>query len=68
MTSTKDDAIPAPVLRWHHEVQGDWAYDLDLDTSWLSPAQCANAIKESLGSGARPQAFAQLRGRPQGAR
>lgn len=61
VTSTEEDDIPAPVLRWQREVHGDWAYDLDLDTSQLSPAECANAIKERLRSGARPQAFAQLR-------
>ena len=62
-TSTKDEPIPAPVLRWQHEVHGDWAYDLELDTSRLSPAECAAAIRDRLRSGPSPKAFAELRNR-----
>jgi chloramphenicol 3-O phosphotransferase len=61
VTSTEDDAIPAPVLRWQRGVHGDWAYDIDLDTSQLSPEECASAIKERLRSRASAEAFAQLR-------
>jgi chloramphenicol 3-O phosphotransferase len=56
-------AVPAPVLRWQREVHGGWAYDIEVDTAVLSPAECASAIGESLRGGHPPQAFAQLRSR-----
>jgi chloramphenicol 3-O phosphotransferase len=36
------------VTRWE-AVHGDWSYDLELDTSRLSPAACAAAISRQLG-------------------
>jgi chloramphenicol 3-O phosphotransferase len=38
-----DDAVAA-VERWQSAVHGTLAYDLEVDTSSLSPAQCADAI------------------------
>ena len=61
VTSLADEAVAAPVLRWQREVHGDWTYDLELDTSELSPAECASAIRDRLRSPA--QAFAHLRER-----
>ncbi len=38
---------PEPALRWEREVHGDWAYDLEVDTSQLTPEQCAQAIRRA---------------------
>jgi chloramphenicol 3-O phosphotransferase len=64
VAATASEAIPAPVLRWQREVHGDWAYDLELDTSRLSPAECASAIEDRLRNGPPTRAFAQLRAGP----
>jgi chloramphenicol 3-O phosphotransferase len=60
-TSTEGEPIPAPVLRWQREVHGGWAYDLELDTSRLTPAACAAEIEDRLRKGLSPSAFARLR-------
>lgn len=39
-----DDRAVAAVERWQSAVHDPMAYDLELDTSSLSPAQCADAI------------------------
>jgi chloramphenicol 3-O phosphotransferase len=59
--SAENDPIPEPVLRWQHEVHGGWAYDLELETSQLSPTACASAISERLRGGVPAQAVAELR-------
>lgn len=41
------------------------AYDLELDTSQLSPTECADAIKERLRSGPTLKAFARFQARHQ---
>jgi chloramphenicol 3-O phosphotransferase len=58
----ENEAIPAPVLTWQREVHGGWIYDLELDTSRLSAAECASAIGERLQSEAEGRAFTELRG------
>ena len=50
---------PEPVLRWQHEVHAHWEYDLEVDTSVLSPEQCADAIRRRLDAGP-PGVFARL--------
>ena len=37
-----------PVRRWQEAVHGGWTYDLEVDTSRLTPEQCAAAIAERL--------------------
>ena len=37
-----------PVRRWQEAVHGGWAYDLEVDTSQLTPEECAAAIAERL--------------------
>jgi chloramphenicol 3-O phosphotransferase len=59
-TSGADGAIPAPVLRWQHDVHVPGVYDLEVDTSALSPEQCAEAIRRRLEDGAEPTAFRRL--------
>lgn len=54
------EPIPPPVLRWQREVHGNWAYDLEVDTSRQSPVECAAAIRERLDSGSPTSAFARL--------
>jgi chloramphenicol 3-O phosphotransferase len=51
---------PEPVLRWQRAVHEQWVYDLEVDTSQLSPQQCADAIRRRLGSAAAGTAFARL--------
>ena len=37
-----------PVRLWQEAVHGDWTYDLELDTSQLTPEECAAAIAERI--------------------
>jgi chloramphenicol 3-O phosphotransferase len=59
-TAEIDEPVPPPVLRWQSEVHGNWAYDLDVDTSVQTPEQCAAAIELRLASTAAPTAFERL--------
>jgi len=61
LTGTEEEPIPAPVLRWQIEVHRPGLYDLEIDTSVLSPAQCAAAIRDRL-AGPEPTALARLAG------
>ncbi|MDP9245438.1 MAG: chloramphenicol phosphotransferase [Chloroflexota bacterium] len=42
------DPIPAPVLRWEAAVHANGPYDLEVDTSALTPAECAAEIRRRL--------------------
>jgi chloramphenicol 3-O phosphotransferase len=42
------DPIPAPILRWQAAVHAHGAYDMEVDTSVLSPAECAALIRRRL--------------------
>jgi len=42
--------IPAPVQRWQDQVHALGVYDLEVDTSVLTPEECASAIRERLTS------------------
>jgi chloramphenicol 3-O phosphotransferase len=55
--------MPGPVRRWQREVHLPGIYDLELDTSRLSPTECAEAIRRRLDGGPAPTAFARLAGR-----
>ena len=46
-----DGSIPAPVLRWQEQVHVPGVYDLEVDTSALTPEECAQAIVERLDAG-----------------
>jgi chloramphenicol 3-O phosphotransferase len=48
---SKDDPVPLPVLRWQEEAHKPGIYDLEVDTSQLSPAECAKAIRRMIRSG-----------------
>ena len=52
--------VPPPVLRWQREVHTPGIYDLEVDTSVLSPGECAEEIRKRLMGGPAPSAFARL--------
>ena len=52
--------IPAPILRWQRDVHIPGIYDFEVDTSVLSPAGCAAAIRRRLDEGPPPSAFRRL--------
>ena len=53
------DPIPAPVRLWQRRVHDPGIYDLEVDTSVLTPEECAAAIFQRL-QGPSPSAFRQL--------
>ena len=55
-----DGAVPPPVRRWQQAVHTPGIYDLEVDTSVLSPAACAEAIRQHLEDGPPPSAFQRL--------
>jgi chloramphenicol 3-O phosphotransferase len=58
--STADDPVPAPVRLWQEEVHKPGVYDLEVDTSVLSPEDCADAIRTRLAEGPPGTAFPHL--------
>jgi chloramphenicol 3-O phosphotransferase len=54
------DTIPPPVLRWQAEVHRGLTYDLEVDTSLMTPEQCAEAIRQALEHPPSPSAFERL--------
>lgn len=59
-SESPDAPVPEPVLRWQREVHRPGIYDLEVDTSLLSPAECAERIRERVEHGPPPEAFARL--------
>ena len=55
-----EEPVPAPVLLWQEEVHKPGIYDLEVDTSRLSPEDCADQIRKRLAEGPPGSAFAQL--------
>ena len=60
VTGSEAEPIPAPVLRWQQAVHIPGIYDLEVDTSRLSPEECAAAIRRRLEEGPPPSAFRNL--------
>lgn len=60
LAGTSEDPIPKPVRLWQRAVHDPGIYDLEVDTSQLSPMQCAEAIRRHLANGPPPMAFDQL--------
>jgi chloramphenicol 3-O phosphotransferase len=54
---TENSPVPAAVLRWQEEVHRPGIYDLEVDTSAVSPDQCARAIQARLQRGPEPTAL-----------
>ena len=61
-TGSADEPVPEPVLRWQREVHHPGIYDLEVDTSRLSPEECAAAIRRRLDDPTPPSAFRRLAG------
>jgi chloramphenicol 3-O phosphotransferase len=55
-----DGSVPEPVQRWQRSVHKPGIYDLEVDTSALSPEACARLIWERLENGPPPSAFRRL--------
>jgi chloramphenicol 3-O phosphotransferase len=54
-------AVPEPVLRWQEEVHKPGIYDMELDTSVLTPRECVEAIRQRLDLGIpEPSAFERI--------
>lgn len=49
-----------PVSLWHEAVHAHGGYDLEVDTSVLSPRECAELIRRRLDDGPPPSAFRRL--------
>ena len=62
-TSGPGGEIPDPVLRWQHRVHQPGIYDLEIDTSTLTPEAAAASICARL-AGPPPTAFRQLAADP----
>lgn len=55
------DGIPAPVQRWQDAVHDGKVYDLELDTSVLTPEQCAERVEQMLAAPPLLSAFDRMR-------
>lgn len=60
VTGSSAEPVPAPVRAWQREVHLPGIYDLEVDTSQLSPAECAEVIRRRLADGPPPSAFRRL--------
>ncbi len=56
-TGTDAEPVPAAVALWQRAVHIPGIYDLQVDTSLLTPEECADAIERRLRDGAAPSAF-----------
>jgi chloramphenicol 3-O phosphotransferase len=63
LAGTREDPVPEPVSRWQSAVHMPGIYDLEVDTSALSPPECASAIQARLDNGPTPTAFRTLAAR-----
>ncbi|TPM42050.1 chloramphenicol phosphotransferase [Mesorhizobium sp. B2-3-4] len=60
VTAPPGDPVPSPVHLWQEEVHKPGIYDLEVDTSLLSPQDCAGAIQQRLAGAPEPSAFQTL--------
>lgn len=59
-TGPADAPVPHAVRLWQRTVHTPGIYDLEIDTSLLSPEECAEAIRRRLKEGPPPSAFQRL--------
>jgi chloramphenicol 3-O phosphotransferase len=57
---SKSEPIPPPVQRWQDAVHVPGIYDIEVDTSLLTPEQCAAEIHRRLDDGPEPSAVRRL--------
>ena len=55
-----DGSVPQAVSLWQQAVHVPGIYDLEVDTSLLDPAECADLIRQRLKNGPPPTAFQRL--------
>lgn len=60
LTGSAEDPVPVPVRLWQSQVHDPGVYDLEVDTSLLTPEECAEAIRSRLLEGPPPTALRQL--------
>ena len=60
VVGTDDEPVPPPVVLWQEEVHKPGIYDLEVDTSLLSPQDCAEEIRQRLAEGPPGTVFQQL--------
>ena len=60
VVGTPDESVPAPVRLWQEKVHDPGIYDVEVDTSLLTPDECADAIARRLASNEPLMAFATL--------
>jgi chloramphenicol 3-O phosphotransferase len=58
-TTGRDERFPDPVVRWQREVHDPGIYDIEVDTSQMTPDQCAEVIGRRL-SGPPPTAVGRI--------
>ncbi len=58
--ASETEPIPRPVERWQRDVHIPGIYDIEVDTSRQSPAECAAVIRQRLDDGPTPSAFWRL--------
>ena len=59
--STEAEAVPAAASIWQSAVHDPGLYDLEVDTSALSPIECAELIRSRLQAGVdSPSAFERI--------
>jgi chloramphenicol 3-O phosphotransferase len=51
LSAPEDEPVPAAVLAWQREVHIPGIYDMEVDTSVMSPLECAQAIRRRLDGG-----------------
>lgn len=60
----EDGSVAEPVQRWQQAVHAAGGYDLEVDTSVLTPEESADLIRRHLESGPPPTAFQRLAAQP----
>jgi chloramphenicol 3-O phosphotransferase len=60
VVSATDSSVPRPVQLWQREVHIPGIYDVEVDTLLLSPAACAEVIRQHLANSQAPSAFQRL--------
>ncbi|MBV9787264.1 MAG: hypothetical protein JOZ51_03760, partial [Chloroflexi bacterium] len=58
--TTPAGPMPDPVRLWQQEVHRPGIYDLEVDTSLLSPSACADLIRQRISDGPAPSACHRL--------